>query len=119
MPAKEVVANGNNTLTVLLSGDYEINYNLLMNASRSIEARAAVRKNGATINQTRSVHSLYVNEATGISEDARFSASTIVTLQAGDVLDLAIQVITTLPSGLDAVLSGNANATLSVKKLDS
>ena len=58
------------------------------------------------------------DDTTGLSFDGRLSASTIVTLAAGDVLDLVVSVVRTLPPNPDAVINGYANATLSVKKLD-
>lgn len=41
-----------------------------------------------------------------------------MTLAANDVLDLAAAILRTLPANPDAVINGNANAPLTVKKLD-
>lgn len=59
-----------------------------------------------------------VDDTTGISYDGRLSCSLIVSLSAGDVLDLVISIVRTLPANLDAAINGYANATLSIKKLD-
>ena len=117
-PLRNVAAPGNNTLVIQESGDYEINYNVLLNTSRAVTAAIAVRRNGTAIAATRGSQTLAVDSTTTISYDGRLSASTIVTLDAGDVIDLALSVVNTLPAGLDAIVNGNANATLTVKKLD-
>ena len=118
MPLRNVTASAN-TLTITQAGDYEINYNVLMTASRAVDVAVAVRNNGTVILQTRGSQSLAIDNTTTISYDGRLSASTILSLAAGSVLDLAIAAINTLPTGLDAAINGYANATLSVKKLDS
>lgn len=117
MPAQGVSYPGANTLTVTEAGDYEINYNILLNTSEPVTAAAAVRRNGTVIQQTRGSQTMATDDTTGISYDGRLSCSTIVTLEAGDVLDLAASIVRTLPANLDAVVNGLANATLTVKKL--
>ncbi len=119
MPAREVSYPAANTLSVNDAGDYEINYNILLNTSKAVNVTAGVRKNGTLIPQTRGSQTLAADDTTGLSFDGRLSCSTIVTLAANDVLDLAIAVLRTLPENLDAVINGNANASLTVKKLDS
>lgn len=106
------------TLTVLQEGDYEINYNVLMNASRAIDVAVAVRSGGSVITQTRGSQTLAVDSTTTLSYDGRLSGSTIVHLGAQDVLDLAVQVLNTVPTGLDTAINGYVNATLTVKKLN-
>lgn len=107
------------TLTVLQEGDYEINYNVLMNASRAIDVAVAVRSGGSSvITQTRGSQTLAVDSTTTLSYDGRLSGSTIVHLGAQDVLDLAVQVLNTVPTGLDTAINGYVNATLTVKKLN-
>ncbi len=118
MPAKNVAYPTANSLTVLEDGDYEINYNILLNTSRAVDVAIGVRRNGAMIQQTRGSQTLAVDDTTTLSYDGRLSCSTIVALSANDTLDLAIAVLRTLPSGLDTVINGNANATLTVKKLN-
>ena len=117
MPLKNVAA-GANTLTVQLSGNYEINYNVLLNTSKASTAAVGVRRNNVMIPETRGSQTMAADDTTGLSFDGRLSASVIVPLTAGDTLDLAISMVRTLPTGLDAVINGGANATLSIKLLD-
>lgn len=117
MPMKDVSSSAANSLTIQQAGDYEINYNVLLSTSQAADVGIGVRRNGVILAQTRGSQTLAVDSTTTISYDGRLSASTIVTLAAGDVLDLAIQVIRTLPANLDAAINGYANAALSVKKL--
>lgn len=118
MPIKNVTVSGN-TLTINEAGDYEINYNVLVSASASVDMAVTVRNNGAVIPSTRGSQTLTYSAEAGLTHDGLFSGSAIVTLAAGDVLDIAISVINTLPTGLDAVVNNYANSTLSVKRLGS
>ncbi|MFR8230146.1 MAG: BclA C-terminal domain-containing protein [Anaeromassilibacillus sp.] len=119
MPAKSVSYPAANTLVVETEGDYEINYNILLNTSKPVTVSIGVRQNGTMVQQTRGSQTLATDDTTGISYDGRLVCSTIVHLNAGDTLDLVISVLRTLPDNLDAIINGNANATLTVKKLDS
>ncbi|WP_141709402.1 BclA C-terminal domain-containing protein [Eisenbergiella tayi] len=118
MPLKNVTAV-NNSLTVQTAGDYEINYNILLNTSQASTAAAAVRRNGDILTQTRGSQTLAEDDTANLSFDGRLSASVIVPLSSGDVLDLVLLIVRTLPDNLDAIVNNNANATLSIKKLDS
>ena len=113
-----MTANGDNTLTILENGDYEVSYNILLNTSRAATAAVGVRRNGTMIAQTRGSQTMAVDDTTTLSYDGRLSASSIVSLSAGDVLDLAISIVRMLPDNLDAVINGAANCTLTVVKLD-
>lgn len=118
MPIKNVTVTGN-TLVINEAGDYEINYNVLVSASAAVDMAVTVRSNGAVIPSTRGSQTLAYSTETGLTHDGLFSGSAIVTLAAGDVIDIAISVINTLPTGLDAVVNNYANSTLSVKRLGS
>lgn len=118
MPLKNVTAV-NNSLTVQTAGDYEINYNILLNTSQASTAAAAVRRNGEILTQTRGSQTLAEDDTANLSFDGRLSASVIVPLSSGDVLDLVLLIVRTLPDNLNAIINNNANATLSIKKLDS
>ena len=118
MPLRDMTANGDNTLTILENGDYEVSYNILLNTSRAATAAVGVRRNGTMIAQTRGSQTMAVDDTTTLSYDGRLSASSIVSLSAGDVLDLAISIVRMLPDNLDAVINGAANCTLTVVKLD-
>ena len=119
MPLYNVTAGGNNTLTVQQAGDYEITYQILLNTSSAVTAAVAVRRNGTAIASTRGSQTMAIDDTTSLAYDGRLSCDAIVSLAAGDVLDLTISILRTLPSGLDAVINGNANASLTVKKLNS
>lgn len=45
MPLRDMTANGDNTLTILENGDYEVSYNILLNTSRAATAAVGVRRN--------------------------------------------------------------------------
>lgn len=117
LPMKNVTASGN-ALVISEEGDYEINYNVLVNTSKAAEISVAVRNAGTVITDTRTVQSMAIDNTTTISYDARMSASTLVHLYSGDTLDIAISVLNSLPQNLDMIIGGNANAALTVKKLD-
>lgn len=119
MPALNVSYPAANSITVSEAGDYEITYNLLLNANQSITAAAGVRRNGTMLQQTRGSQTLSADDSAGTTYDGRLAASTIVSLAANDVLDLAIAIVRTLPANLDAIVNGNANALLTVKKISS
>lgn len=117
LPSSGVDTATANTLLVEVPGIYEINYNVLISASRAVDIGIAVRNNGVVIPATRGAQTLALDSTTTISYDGRLSGSTFVTLAAGDRLDLAVQVLNTLPAGLDAAINGNANATLTIKRI--
>lgn len=117
LPSLNVNTMTANTLVIEVPGVYEINYNVLMSTNRAVDIGIAVRKNGTAIPETRGSQTLALDDTTSISYDGRLSGSTFVTLAAGDSLDLAVQVLNTLPTGLDAIINGNVNATLTVKKI--
>lgn len=116
LPASNVTKSGN-ILTVAETGDYEVSYNVLINASQAVDIGIAVRRNNVVIPATQGAQTLAIDNSTTISYDGRLSANTIVSLTAGDSLDLVIQVLRTLPANLDAIINGNANATLKVRKI--
>lgn len=118
MPIKNVTVSGN-TLVLNEAGDYEINYNVLVSASASVDMAVAVRSNGAVTPSTRGTQTLTYSAEAGLTHDGLFSGSAIVTLPAGAVLDIAISVINTLPAGLTAQVSNYANSSLSIKRLGS
>lgn len=118
LPTRNVSYPVANSLQIDVSGDYEIDYNILLNASEAINVAIGVRRNGVIIPETRGAQTLSFDTAVLLSFDGRLSGSTIVTLSAGDVLDVVIAVINILPPDLDAVINGNINTCLTVKKLD-
>lgn len=118
LPSNQVTPNADSTITVNETGTYEINYNILMSTSAAVDVSAAVRDNGTVIPQTRGSQTLAIDDTTNLAYDGRLSCSTIVNLTAGDILDLVVLVLRTLPTGLDAAVNGNANCTLTIKKIN-
>ena len=118
MPLKNVTVSQSNTLFIEISGNYEINYNILLNTSRDVTAAVGVRRNGVILPVTRGSQTMSVDSATFLSYDGRLSASVIVPLSAGDRLDLVISIVRTLPSNFSAIINGYANAVLTIKNLD-
>lgn len=118
LPSFQVTPTGTNSLRIEEAGDYEITYNILLNTTRAVDVGIAVRQNGTVIATTRGSQTLAVDSTTTISFDGRLATTTIVSLNAGDILDLVIQVLNSLPAGLDAIINGYANATLTVRKLN-
>lgn len=116
LPLSGVTA-GNNTLTIQENGIYEISYNTLISSSKAIDLGIAVRKTGTVIPETRGSQTLSLDSSTTLTYDGRLSGTTFISLVNGDVLDLAICVLNTLPSGVDVIMNNNINATLTVKKI--
>lgn len=110
MPLKNVTA-ASNALPMLVPGAYEIAYNILLNTSKVSTAAVGVRRDGTMIAQAWGSQARAVGDTTALSYDGRLSASVIVPLSGGDVLDLAISLVRVLPDGLDAAINGYANAT--------
>ena len=107
MPTSNV-ALGTNNLTIQQSGVYEINY--MFNASASLGAAVtlAVLRNGTAIPSTQEVHLL----AIGI--ESIYSGSVLATLNAGDVLTIAVSALL----ALTLTLGTGVSVTLSVKRID-
>lgn len=59
-----------------------------------------------------------IDDTTTLAYNGRFSAFSIVSLSAGDVLDLSISIVRMLPENLNAVINSAANCTFTVIKLD-
>ena len=108
----------NNTIIIREDGDYEIFYNVLINTNRAVDIGIAVRNMDTPIVETIGTQTLAIDSTTSIAYDGRLSGSTIVSLKTGDILDLAIRIIRTLPTGLDTIVNNNINCTLTVKKLN-
>lgn len=90
-----------NSITITQSGDYLINYVLLnITLTLAVTFTFSMRRNGINITSTTSTRTLSLGAATS------FTGSTIVTLSAGDVIDMAISsllaVSVTIPAGLNA-----------------
>lgn len=108
----------NSSVVINRSGDYVVTYNLLASANFEIDLVSGVRRNGQIIAQTRSAQTLHLSTTSSITNDARISVSTIVSLNQGDVLDVAVSVLRSAPTGLTLLVGGDANATLAVQLIN-
>ena len=106
MPNANITYN-NNSIEILESGIYEINYFSSVTVSISANVTLAVRKNGENIPAAILTRSL------SIGSSPIYSGSVIVELDASDILDLAISS----GLGIDVNLPSGVNTTLSVKKI--
>lgn len=97
------------TITIELAGDYEINYVLINNSSSvTTELTVVVRRGGVIIPE------MSLTRAIAANFGSLFFASTIVSLNAGDIIDMAILS----PVSGNITLGLGLNASLSVKKLN-
>lgn len=116
MPLKNVIAS-NNTLTIQQDGDYEIRFQILLNTSSSVTVTAAVRQNLVPIPAASGTQILSTNDS-GTSFNGHLIGSSIVRLNAQDVLDLALTASSPLPPGFTATANRGVNSSLLIKKLD-
>ena len=108
MPASNVTYTTANSVTVGQTGVYEINYLLTASVSLATTLTVAVRANGTNIPATEIIRGLSVGTVT------TFTASSIVSLNSGDILDLAVSALLALSVSLGSGLT----AELTVKKLN-
>ena len=96
------------SITVATAGTYEINYNTTLTAALATTVTFAVRVNGTD------VPSATISRALSVGTSSLFNGSTVVTLTAGSVVDMALSAL--LAVGI--TLGSGLNALLSIKKLD-
>lgn len=108
MPSLDVTYTPANSITIITPGTYEINYGTTMSAALGTTVTSSVRINGTNI------PSATVSRALSVGVNSLFSGSTIVTLAAGDVIDMAISAL--LAVGI--TLGSGASAVLTVKKIN-
>lgn len=106
-PSLNVIYSGQDSITIVETGYYEIQYYLGLTPSLSINVSAGIRVNGEFLQQTVTSK----NIALGVS--VVFNASMIVHLDAGNVLDLS--VYGTVASAI--TLNTGLNAYFTAKKL--
>lgn len=97
-----------NSITVAQAGTYEINYFSNVTAALGTTVTQAVRVNGTNVPST------IISRVLSVGVGSTYTGSTIVTLAAGDVIDMAVSAL--LAVGL--TLGSGVNATLTVKKLN-
>lgn len=108
MPNLNTTYTPANSITVAQAGTYEINYFSNVSAALGTTVTQAVRVNGTNIPST------IISRALSVGVGSTYTGSTIVTLAAGDVIDMAISALL----AVGVTLGSGVNATLSVKKLN-
>ena len=97
-----------NSITVAQDGTYEINYFSNVSVAVGTTVTQAVRVNGTNIPST------VISRVLSVGVGSIYSGSTIVTLVAGDVVDMALSALL----AVGVTLGTGVNATLTVKKLN-
>ncbi len=108
MPNLNTTYTPANSITVAQAGTYEINYYSNVSAAVATTLTMAVRNNGTNIAST------VISRALSVGVGSIYSGSTIVTLAAGDVIDMAVSALL----AVGVTLGSGVNATLSVKKIN-
>ena len=108
MPNLNTTYTPANSITVAQAGTYEINYYSNVSAAIATTLTMAVRNNGTNIAST------VISRALSVGVSSIYSGSTIVTLAAGDVIDIAVSALL----AVGVTLGSGVNATLSVKKIN-
>ena len=107
-PSEGVTYTPANSITVTNAGTYEINYTTTLTAAVATTVTFAVRVNGVD------VPSATISRALAVGTSSLFTGSTVVTLAAGSVVDMALSALL----AVGVTLGSGLNALLSVKKLD-
>ena len=107
MPSQNLTV-ASDTITITEAGDYEINFSLSATALVNVGSTISIRLNGSNIPAATKSRLI----SAGV--ESLFSGSVIVTLAAGDVVDMAASAL--LATSL--TLGTGTNATLSVKKIN-
>lgn len=108
LPNLDVTYTPTNSITVSQAGTYEINYSSNISAAVATTITMAIRKNGANIPAT------VVSRVLSVGVGSVYSGSTIVTLDAGDIIDMAISALL----AVGVTLGSGVNATLTLKRLN-
>jgi hypothetical protein len=108
LPSEAVTYTPANSISVTEAGTYEINYSTTMTAAVATTITFAVRVDGIN------VPSATISRALAVGTSSLFNGSTVVTLVAGNVIDMALSAL--LAVGI--TLGSGVNATLSIKKLN-
>jgi len=108
MPNLNTTYTPANSITVAQAGTYEINYFSNVSAALGTTVTQAIRSNGTNIPST------VTSRALSVGVGSIYSGSTIVTLPAGAVIDMAISALL----AVGVTLGSGVNASLTVKKLN-
>jgi len=102
------VLHGTNVLTITQSGTYEVTFSVSLTSCTNTNISVSVRK------QSTSIPSLIVTHSLAENENSSFFAQAIITLNANDVLDLAISALQEASISLGC----GVNASLIVKQVN-
>ena len=108
MPLKNVTNTPVNSLTVGATGVYEINYFSNVSAAIGTTVTMSVRRNGTAIPQAT------ISRVLSVGVSSLYSGSIIISLTAGDVIDMALSAL--LAVGI--TLGDGVNTTLTVKQIN-
>ena len=107
MPLKNVSYAPANSITVSAAGVYEINYYTNVSAALGTTVTLEVRRNGTAIPQAT------LSRVLAVGVGSLYNGSFILTLNAGDVIDMALSALL----AVGVTLGGGVNTTLTVKQL--
>ena len=108
MPNLNTTYTPTNSITVTQAGTYEINYFSNVTAAVATTVTQAVRINGTNIQST------VISRILSVGVGSTYTGSTVVTLAAGDVIDIAMSALL----AVGVTLGTGVNASLSIKKLN-
>ena len=108
MPSDDITYAPANSITIVTPGTYEVSFMLRGSASLGASTTVAVRLNGTDI------PSLTNTQVLTIATGTEFTGAALVTLAAGDALDLAVSALL----ALSLTLAAGTNATLIIMKID-
>lgn len=97
-----------NSITINQTGVYEINYFLNVSVAVGTTLTLAIRNNGTNIPST------VVSRLLSVGTSSVYSGSTIVSLNSGSIIDMAISALVAV--GVN--LSSGVNASLTVKRIN-
>ncbi|MGI5899367.1 MAG: BclA C-terminal domain-containing protein [Christensenellales bacterium] len=106
MPASNTTL-GTNTITIVETGTYEIEYMVLVSFALAVGLSSGVRVNNVYAIST------FQSRILAAATETLFSGSTIIDLTAGDVVDLAVNSL----AAVSVPLGAGLNAYLTVKKI--
>ncbi len=108
MPNLNTTYTQTNSITVAQAGTYEINYFSNISVAVGTTLTQAIRINATNIPST------VTSRVLSVGVGSIYSGSVIVTLAAGDVIDMALSALI----AVGVTLGTGVNATLTVKKLN-
>lgn len=108
MPNLDTTYTPANSITVGEAGTYEINYFSNVSVAVGTTLTQAVRINGTNIPST------VISRILSVGVGSIYSGSVIVTLTAGDVIDMALSALL----AVGVTLGSGVNASLTVKKIN-